>query len=687
MTLAAQTSPSTTTSQDPATAQNSATTTQTTTTTTTTNDTASPDAATQQPSNTATTQQDSSTQSSQDTSAQQDAAAQQQHVEPMDKTPLFRVNVVQRTTRAVNYRNRGGSTKIDFRGTDLMPQATGDAKVDGKAGRLEVKANFNHMVPANTFGPEYLTYVLWAITPEGRALNLGEVLLDKDKAWTTVTTDLQNFGMIVTAEPYFAVTRPSNLVVMENIVRQDTAGNDYPIDAKFDALDRGAYTVDIPAANLPSRYADPHTPLELIEARNAVAIARADGADKYAPDALAKAEKLLAQGETYLQQKQGRTPIGTVARAATQAAEDARVLTIRRQGEERIAAERRAAQQREDEARAQAQAARERAEQAKQQADAEAARRAQAEADRAAAEQARAEADRARAEAQAAAEQARLEQQKAEEARQAAIQQQQLLAAQAQQAQQTAQQAQQERDQMRQRLLTQLNQVLQTRDTARGLIVNMSDVLFDTGKATLRPGARERLAKVAGIVLAYPDLHLEVDGHTDNVGSDAYNMRLSDARANAVRDYLAKQGVPMNNLVAKGFGKTEPIASNATAAGRQQNRRVELIVSGEAIGTAVGPAFRINGQQSTGASINGTGGTTGAATGTAPTSGVNGSVTGGLSSATPNGGVTGTAATNNAGVSGTVSTAPVGNTNQRTNPTTNNSTGPTTPQSPPPPRL
>ena len=613
-------------------------------------DVTSPDQTTHTTTTTTTT---TTPNTSQDTSAQQQdtsaAQQQQQQVEPMDKTPLFRVNVVQRTTKAVNYRNRGGSTKIDFRGTDLMPQADGDANVNGKAGRLEIKANFNHMVPANTFGPEYLTYVLWGITPEGRAVNLGEVLLDKNRAWTTVTTDLQNFGMIVTAEPYFAVTRPSNIVVMENVVRQDTAGQDYPIDAKFDALERGAYTVDVPAENLPSRYADPHTPLDLIEARNAVAIARAGGADKYAPDALSKAEKLLAQGETYLQQKQGRTPIGTVARAAAQAAEDARVLTIRRKQDERLAQERRAAQQREDEARAQAQAARDRAEQARQQADAEAQRRAQAEADRAAAEQARAEADRARAEAQAAAEQARLEQQRAEEARQAALQQQQLLAAQAQQAQQNAQQAQQERDQMRQRLLTQLNQVLQTRDSARGLIVNMSDVLFDTGKATLRPGARERLAKVAGIVLAYPDLHLEIDGHTDNVGSDAYNMRLSEARANVVRDYLAKQGVPMNNLVSKGFGKTEPIASNANAAGRQQNRRVELIVSGEAIGTSVGPAFRGNGQQS-GATA-GTGGVSGTAT-TAPNQ------------------------------PGTVNNAP------RTNPSANNSTtSPTTPQSPPPPRL
>lgn len=550
------------------------------------------------------------------TTATQDTAQPQVQV---DRTPVYRVKVVERTTKAVNYRNRGGATKIDFQGTDLMPKAKGDAKVDGKAGRLQIKANFDHMVPARNFGPEYLTYVLWAITPEGRPVNLGEVLLDKDKAWTTVTTDLQNFGMIITAEPYFAVTRPSNLVVMENIVRPDTAGNETPINAKFGVLDRGAYTVDIPVANLPSTTADPHTPLELIEARNAVAIARAAGADKYAPDSLSKAEKLLAQGEDYLQRKQGRTPIGTVARAAAQAAEDARVLTMRRKYEEHVAFERHQAEQREQEAR-------DRAEQARLRAEDEAQRRQQAEADREAAEQAKAEADRARAEAQSAAEQARLQQQQADQARQQAIQQQQQLALQTQQAQETAQRAQQERDQMRQRLLTQLNQVLQTRDTARGLIVNMSDVLFDTNKATLRPGARERLAKVAGIILAYPDLHLEIDGHTDSTGGDAYNMQLSEARADTVREYLAKQGVPTNNLIAKGFGKTEPIASNATATGRQQNRRVELIVSGEAIGTAVGPAFRVNNQQA--GTSTGTGGVTGTAATTTTTSGPGLSATG-----------------------------------------------------------
>src|SRR5438105_861108 len=267
--------------------------------------------------------------------AQQDTPA----VEPMAKTPVFRVKVVSRTTKAVNYRHRGGSTMIDFKGTDLMPQATGKAKVDSKSGRLQINAEFSHLQAATKLGSEYLTYVLWAITPEGRPVNLGEVLLDNGKAKLEVTSDLQAFGMIVTAEPYFAVVHPSNLVVVENVIKYETKGWEEPIEAKFDMLEGAEYTVDVKAADLPSATATPNTPLELLEARNAVAIARAAGAAQYAGDSLSKAQDFLNRAEDYLQRKQGLTPIGTVARGATQMAEDARVLTLQRKNQERIDAE------------------------------------------------------------------------------------------------------------------------------------------------------------------------------------------------------------------------------------------------------------------------------------------------------------------------------------------------------------
>jgi hypothetical protein len=263
-----------------------------------------------------------------------------------DQMPLFRVNVFARTTKAVNYRHHGGSTTVDLRGTDLMPEVGGHAKVDGKAGRLAVSVELTHMQPVNKFGSQYLTYVLWAVTPEGRAVNLGEVLPGENgKNKLDVTTDLQAFGLIVTAEPYYSVTHPSNKVVAENILRQETKGFEEPIDAKFEVLEGGQYTIDIPAEQLPSTQADPKVPLDLLEARNAVAIAKAAGAKQYAADSLAKAEDMLQRAEDYRQRKQGSTPIGTAARGATQMAEDARVITLRRKEQARLDAEERASQE------------------------------------------------------------------------------------------------------------------------------------------------------------------------------------------------------------------------------------------------------------------------------------------------------------------------------------------------------
>lgn len=497
--------------------------------------------------------------------AQQDNNA----VQPMDQTPVFRVNVVSRTTKAVNYRHRGGSTTVDIKGTSLMPDVTGKAKVDSKNGRLQINIDISKLGPPSRIGPQFLTYVLWAITPEGRAQNLGEIVPDGNgKSGLDVTTDLQAFGLIVTAEPYFSVTRPSNEVVAENIIRQETKGFEEAIDAKFDMLEGGQYTVDMPAEQLPSATADPKTPLTLLEARNAVAIAKAAGAAHYAADSLQKAEDYLARAEDYLRRKQGKTPIGTAARGATQMAEDARVLTVRRKEQERVANEKQAMLDRQRKAEADAQASAQAEAQARAQAEEDARRRAQAESDTAAAERAQALAQQQQAQADAARAAALADQQKAEAAAAEAIRQ---------------------KEEQRQRLLNQLNQVLETRDTDRGLVVSMPDVLFDTGSYTLKPAARERLARISGIVLAYPDLRLEIEGHTDSVGSDAYNQTLSEKRAASVRDYLVNSNVSINNVIARGFGKTRPVADNSTAKGRQLNRRVEMIVSGDVIGTQVTP--------------------------------------------------------------------------------------------------
>jgi outer membrane protein OmpA-like peptidoglycan-associated protein len=484
----------------------------------------------------------------------------QTDVQETEHVPIYRITVVGRTIKAINYRHRSGSTKVEFKGTSLMPDASGTAEVQSKQGAIHVDAEMKHLQPASKFGPEYLTYVLWAISPEGRPVNLGEVVLDgSGKSKLNVTSDLQSFGLIVTAEPYFSVIQPSDVVVMENFVTDETNGTIEAVDAKYQLLQRGQYTANVAPAALQPIVMDPNTPVEVYEARNAVRIAKWAGADQYASDSLQKAELDLRNAEDLLASRRGdRKALITDAREAAQMAEDARLISVRKNQEEQQAAAARA----ESEAHTQAEQANARAEQARSQAEEAKQQQAQSEAAKESAlagqRQAQAEAENARADAE--------------------------------QAQQQAQQAEQDKEELRAKLLQQLNDILQTRDTARGLVVNMSDVLFDSGKYTLKPVAREKLAKVAGVLLAYPGLTVEVHGYTDNVGGEELNQTLSQKRADAVRDYLLQQGISPSSLTTRGFGEANPVASNDTSIGRQLNRRVELVLSGEVIGAAVGPS-------------------------------------------------------------------------------------------------
>jgi len=529
-------------------------------------------------------------------------------VDTSGPSPVFRVTVVDRSTKAVNYQHRSGPTEIGFQGTSLMPEARGEAIVNSKQGRIEIKARMERLTPAGQFGPEYLTYVLWAVTPGGRPKNLGEVLLNGKNSHLEVTTDLQTFGLIVTAEPYYAVTQPSDVVVMENIVTDRTTGTIQPIEAKYELLKRGQYIASAPQQEAQPLPLDHKAPLELYEARNAVRIARWIGADRYAPDSLHKAEESLQNAEDELTGKVGKKTVAQNSRDAAQNAEDARLITVQKMEDERVAKEKAAAEDRERQATAQAaqaESARVAAEQARAQAESEAERsKTESESTRIAAEQAKTEAEanaaRARAESETArlaaeqakaqadadAERAAREKADAEAARDAARAQQQNAEAEAAQARDAVERSEQEKAQLREQLRQQLNAILQTRETARGLIVNMSDVLFDTGKYTLKPGGREKLAKIAGIVLAHPGLKLEADGFTDSVGSDQRNQRLSEQRANSVREYFLMQNVSADVVTAIGFGKDRPVASNDTPTGRQLNRRVELVVSGDLIGTS-----------------------------------------------------------------------------------------------------
>jgi outer membrane protein OmpA-like peptidoglycan-associated protein len=499
-------------------------------------------------------------------------AAQPQAPPPAGQpVPIYRVTVVSRTTKAINYNHRSGTTHVDFRGTELMPTAKGEAKVESRLGSTKVETHLEHMSGAGQYGPEYLTFVLWAVTPEGRATNLGEVVLQGDHADLLSTTDLQSFGLIVTAEPYFAVTQPSDVVVAENFVRNDTTGTIEQVDAKYELLQRGIYVVD--RGKYTPVKIDPKGPLQLAEAENAVEIARIAGADRYAADTMQKANIDLQNARDFLDRSHDRKRSETNAREAAQTAEDARIITVKKIQDDEQAAEHAAAQA------------------AAEQSRLDQERRAQAEA-----QQRTAEAQQRTAEAAAA--RAAQEQAAAEAARAAALEQQNVLTAQAEQARLAAQQAEAQRQQadaerqkaetekaeLRERLRQQLNLILETRETARGLVVNISDVLFDFNKYTLKPGAREKMAKVSGILLAYPGLKIQLEGHTDAIGSDEYNQKLSEQRAQAVRDYLVQQAVPADSVTAIGLGKADPVASNDSPSGRQQNRRVDMVVSGSAIG-------------------------------------------------------------------------------------------------------
>jgi outer membrane protein OmpA-like peptidoglycan-associated protein len=558
------------------------------------------------------------------------AQAQTTNSDEHNQMPTYSVSVVSRTTGAVKYEHRRGSTKIDFAGTALMPGASGVAEVASKSGAMKIEAEFRGLDKPTSFGTEYLTYVMWAISPEGRPVNLGEVLVNEDRrSKLDVTTNLQSFALVVTAEPYYAVHRPSNVVVAENVIRPDTVGTSETVDAKYELIDRGGY--------IPTGYHfDPvilnlKLPLEFFEARNAVRIAKSAGAETYAGPSYEKAVNQMKQADDLaISKHSNRRALISASREVVQTADDSREIAVKRIEADRIDADKdreagklanaQATSKSEMHARMEAESANADA-QAKSRSDMHARMEAEsANADaqarsnseiqgRIAAESATADANRGRDEADKAtseaqrlqhdaqadsnrdrnvaidANQATAEAQRAQRNAEAESDQNRLAAA---SSDQRLKQAVQEKEELRAKLLQQFNVIFTTRDTARGLIVNLSDVQFDTGKSTLRPEAREKLAKISGIVLAYPDLRLAIEGNTDSVGSDAKNQVLSEQRADSVRDYMVKENIPAASMTSKGFGKMQPVASNDTAEGRQQNRRVEMVVSGEVIGTTVG---------------------------------------------------------------------------------------------------
>jgi outer membrane protein OmpA-like peptidoglycan-associated protein len=480
--------------------------------------------------------------------------------------------LVSKSVTAIGFPVGGGGTKVDLKGTELATQAIGEAKVEAKQGKTNIEVTIRSLDQPSKLGAEFLTYVMWMVTPDGRTGNLGELLVNKDgEAKLNASTPAQTFSMIVTAEPYFAVRLPSETVVLESEIRKNTKGKRFPVN-EYKLMKRTQYEqLGNPLAMTPDLE---HVPLEMYEARNAVDIAKSRGAEADAQEIFSKAKGSLEVAENALARKADKKEIISTSRQTVQFAEDARALAAQRQEERRIASERAAAAA-QAKAEAEAKAAAEAAE-AKRKSDLEAQRQAElasakqaqmrAEAD-AAATKAKAEADAAAAKAQAEAD--------ALKAREAA-------------AEAEAERARKAAADLRAQLLEQFNRVLETRDSPRGLVVNMGDVLFDFGKYDLRPEAREKLAKLSGIILAHPGLNLAVEGHTDNVGSDEVNQKLSEQRAGSVRGYLVGQGLADSTVTSQGFGKTIPAVDNSSAAGRQKNRRVEIVVSGEVIGVKIG---------------------------------------------------------------------------------------------------
>ena len=480
-----------------------------------------------------------------------------------------------RSIKAIGYRVDDGATDVDLKSTGLVANVKGEATVEAKREVTKVEAKVEGLKLPSPLGTNFLAYVLWAVSPEGRAVNLGEIRSDEDGAGELkATTQLQSFSLFVTAEPYAAVRQPSELMVLENEIRKNTKGRLFIVD-DYRLMKRSQYqrSGNPLALSLDLK----HVPIEMYQARNAVEIARSRGADKYAPENFSKARESLALAENAFAREADKEDVLTLARQTMQFSEDARAVAAERQEQERIANERAAAAaaaKAQAEAKAAAAAAVE-----KQRAD-DAAR---IQAELAAAREAQLKAEAAARQAEAARQEARLQ-------AEAEVRESQLKAAAEREAraQADAEHARKAAAALRAQLLDQFNRILETRDSVRGLVITMADVLFDTGKFDLRPSTREALAKLSGVILSHPGLHLEVEGHTDSTGSSELNQTLSEQRAGAVRSYLIQNGLTADTVTAEGFGETTPVADNSTAAGRQKNRRVELIVSGEVIGVKVG---------------------------------------------------------------------------------------------------
>ena len=457
-----------------------------------------------------------------------------------------------RESLAVTYRE-GTTARVKFRGTPRLPGATAEAIVKRRRGITEIDVRLDDMKPAILFGGDYNTYVLWTVSSEGVALNAGEFILRGDRSKLSSSTPLTTFGMFVTAEPHFLVSEPSQFVVLENssvgLVRGNIVGSSRVQYRGFE----GRYEYD-----QESLVSAPKTEGEFRSERQqsttALDLAERAGAERWAPEELDRARKAVLNALASFVPGMNEREFAVQARRAVELSVEAQNVALERKQQSKDAAQRKElADLRVAKAEAEAAAARAK----------EAAERAGRE---------RREAVRAKAEAERATRQARIEQRQARELMQQAQSQTARLSRLKDQAERYANAA-------RSRLQDALRKVVETRETARGVIINLPDILFASGRSRLVPLAREVLSRVAGILLATPDYRLSVEGHTDSSGGANYNQRLSERRAEAVRSYLIESGLSADLMTSLGHGEARPITKNRTPAGRRKNRRVEIVIT------------------------------------------------------------------------------------------------------------
>jgi flagellar motor protein MotB len=486
------------------------------------------------------------------------AAAQTQNAPAQDESkrrPLYKITIVSRTTKAINYGYLSAPTSINFAGTPLLPDAKGDAAIEPRRGATSITAHFSNVPPPTRFGPQYLTYVVWAISPDGRPQNLGELMLDASNKGTLRTSaPMQTFALIVTAEPYYAVTQPSDVVVMENQVGPNTIGKVEEVNATYELLPRKPYTYD-PEAHATA--ASGRTPVSkreydsivaLYQALNAIQIAEAQHAGRYAPERLARARELYNQARAYPPSQSKE--VVSMAREATQIAEDSRAIALRRAAEERDA--QRQLQQQPPAA----PPARE---------PAPPPRTSQVEPERTTAPPEQSyEANRSRVVPPSTAVQAP-EQPDAE-----MTSDQPSIAVNPDQFRGHSP----EKTQNRARLVSALRRYFETRDTPRGVIVTIREPLAAS------PTLPSYLQQLAATIQPYDNIHLNVEANS----AEANDVAATQRQAETMRQALIAAGVPPAIIIARGNGNARPLASNATAAGRSENQRIEIVIAGDAIG-------------------------------------------------------------------------------------------------------